>query len=235
MLKQRFHWLVGALWICSAAAQAADGPAAIGSVPKLSIADYERHIRVLASDEFEGRKPGTAGERKTIDYLVEQFKALGLAPVKGSYTQQVPIVEITAGSDATLKLGTQDLQYGRDMVTWTKRLVPEVKLEDSELVFVGHGVVAPEYGWNDYAGIDMHGKTAVILINDPGFATDYPKLFRGRAMTYYGRWTYKYEEATRQGAAGAIIIHDEIPAAYPVGHGAEQLDGAAARHGGRRR
>lgn len=216
MLKLRFHWLVGAALVASAAVQAADGPAAIASVPKLSIADYERHIRVLASDEFEGRKPGTAGERKTIDYLVEQFKALGLVPVKGdSYLQQVPIVEITAGSDSSLKLGANDLQYGRDMVVWTKRLVPEVKLEDSELVFVGHGVVAPEYGWNDYAGIDMHGKTAVILINDPGFATDDPKLFRGRAMTYYGRWTYKYEEATRQGAAGAIIIHDEIPAAYP--------------------
>lgn len=202
--------------IACSTAWAADGPQAIRSVPKLSIAEYERHIRVLAADEFEGRKPGSAGERKTVDYLIGQFKALGLAPGNGdSFVQQVPIVEITAASDASLELGTQKLQYGRDMVTWTKRLVPEVKLEDSELVFVGHGVVAPEYGWNDYAGIDMHGKTAVILINDPGFATDDPKLFRGRAMTYYGRWTYKYEEAARQGASGAIIIHDEVPAAYP--------------------
>lgn len=212
----RRYTLVVASLLAVGAAFAAEGPAAIRALTKLSMPDYERHIKVLASDEFEGRKPGSAGERKTVEYLVAQFKALGLAPANGqSYLQQVPIVEITAASDASLKLGALDLQYGRDMVTWTKRLVPEVKLEDSELVFVGHGVVAPEYGWNDYAGVDMHGKTAVILINDPGFATDDPKLFRGRAMTYYGRWTYKFEEAARQGAAGAIIIHDEVPAAYP--------------------
>jgi Zn-dependent M28 family amino/carboxypeptidase len=127
----------------------------------------------------------------------------------------VPIVEITAGSDAQLRLGATELQYMRDMVIWTKRLAPEITLTDSPLVFVGHGVVAPELGWNDYAGVDMRGKTAVILINDPGFATNDPQLFRGRAMTYYGRWTYKFEEAMRQGAAGALIIHDDVPAAYP--------------------
>jgi len=184
--------------------------------PPISPTVYERHIATLASDEFEGRKPGTAGERKTIEYLVNEFKALGLAPGNGdSYLQQVPIVEITAGSDAALTLGDARLEYGKDMVIWTKRLVPEVSLADSPLVFVGHGVVAPEYGWNDYAGVDMRGKTAVILINDPGFATDDPQLFRGRAMTYYGRWTYKFEEAARQGAAAALIIHDDKPAAYP--------------------
>lgn len=201
---------------------AATAVAGCGSMPReplqapISASEYERHIATLASDEFEGRKPATAGERKTIDYLVSQFKALGLSPGNGdSFLQQVPVVEITAGSDAALSLGEARLQYGEDMVIWTKRLVPEASLADSPLVFVGHGVVAPEYGWNDYAGIDMRGKTAVILINDPGFATDDATLFRGRAMTYYGRWTYKFEEAARQGAAAAIIVHDDRPAAYP--------------------
>ena len=186
--------------------------------PPISAAEYERHIVTLSSDEFEGRKPGTAGERKTVDYLVAEFKKLGLAPGNGdSYLQQVPIVEITAGSDATLSLGAATLEYGKDVVMWTKRIVPEISIADSPLVFVGHGVVAPEYGWNDYAGVDMRGKTAVILINDPGFATNDATLFRGRAMTYYGRWTYKFEEAARQGAAAAIIIHDDKPAAYGWG------------------
>jgi len=184
--------------------------------PAISAEEYARHIGALSADEFEGRKPGTAGERKTVEYLVAEFKKLGLEPGNGdSFLQQVPIVEITAGSDARLQLGSAELKYMQDMVIWTKRLVPEISLADSPLVFVGHGVVAPELGWNDYAGVDMRGKTAVILINDPGFATNDPKLFRGRAMTYYGRWTYKFEEAMRQGAAGALIIHDDVPAAYP--------------------
>ena len=186
--------------------------------PPISAEEYERHIVTLSSDEFEGRKPGTAGERKTVEYLESEFKKLGLAPGNGdSYLQQVPIVEITAGSDASLSLGGTKLEYGTDMVIWTKRIAPEVSIADSPLVFVGHGVVAPEYGWNDYAGVDMRGKTAVILINDPGFATNDATLFRGRAMTYYGRWTYKLEEAARQGAAAAIIIHDTKPAAYGWG------------------
>lgn len=194
---------------CSGMASRPDSPA-------VSAVVYEQHLATLASDEFEGRKPGTAGERKTVDYLVAQFRDLGLQPGNGeSFLQTVPIVEITAGSDARLRLGDRELEYMTDAVTWTKRVVPEVSLADSPLVFVGHGVVAPEYGWNDYAGVDMRGKTAVILINDPGFATDDPKLFKGRAMTYYGRWTYKFEEAARQGAAGALIVHDDAPAAYP--------------------
>ena len=184
--------------------------------PAISAEEYARHIGALSADEFAGRKPGTAGERKTVEYLVAEFKKLGLEPGNGdSFLQQVPIVEITAGSDARLQLGSAELKYMQDMVIWTKRLVPEISLADSPLVFVGHGVVAPELGWNDYAGVDMRGKTAVILINDPGFATNDANLFRGRAMTYYGRWTYKFEEAMRQGAAGALIIHDDVPAAYP--------------------
>jgi len=202
-------WVPAVLAGCVAAPTAAP-PVAI------SAAEYQRHIVTLASDEFEGRKPGTAGERKTVDYLVSEFKKLGLQPGnRGAWTQEVPIVEITAGSDAELSLGEASLAYGKDMVIWTKRVATEVSLTESPLVFVGHGVVAPEAGWNDYAGIDMRGKTAVILINDPGFATGDEKLFRGRAMTYYGRWTYKFEEAARQGAAAAIIIHDDEPAAYP--------------------
>ena len=202
-------WVPALLAGCAAAPTAAP-PVAI------SATEYQRHIVTLASDEFEGRKPGTAGERKTVDYLVAEFKKLGLKPGnRGAWTQEVPIVEITAGSDAELSLGEASLAYGKDMVIWTKRVATEVSLTESPLVFVGHGVVAPEAGWNDYAGVDMRGKTAVILINDPGFATRDEKLFRGRAMTYYGRWTYKFEEAARQGAAAAIIIHDDEPAAYP--------------------
>jgi Zn-dependent M28 family amino/carboxypeptidase len=213
MLMLRFQ---KGLWLCLTAVLA--GCAGFGRMqaPVISAEEYARHIATLAADEFEGRKPGTAGERKTVEYLVAEFKKLGLEPGNGdSYLQQVPIVEITAGSDARLQLGGTELKYMQDMVIWTKRLVPEIALTDSPLVFVGHGVVAPELGWNDYAGVDMRGKTAVILINDPGFATNDSKLFRGRAMTYYGRWTYKFEEAMRQGAAGALIIHDDVPAAYP--------------------
>jgi len=204
-----------ALWVPALLAGCVAAPTASPPVA-ISAAEYERHIVTLAGDEFEGRKPGTAGERKTVDYLVSEFKKLGLQPGnRGAWTQEVPIVEITAGSDAELRLGEASLAYGKDMVIWTKRVAPEVSLSESPLVFVGHGVVAPEAGWNDYAGLDMRGKTAVILINDPGFATGDEKLFRGRAMTYYGRWTYKFEEAARQGASAAIIIHDDEPAAYP--------------------
>lgn len=214
-MRSLSRWMVAGASALLASCSALLAPT---QAPVLSMAEYERHIVALASDEFEGRKPGTAGERKTLDYLVGEFQRLGLRPGNGeSYLQSVPFVEITTGSDASLRLGDSRLEYLTDMVIWTKRLVPEIRLENSPLVFVGHGVVAPEYGWNDYAGIDMRGKTAVILINDPGFATQDPKLFRGKAMTYYGRWTYKFEEAARQGAAAAIIVHDDAPAAYPWG------------------
>jgi Zn-dependent M28 family amino/carboxypeptidase len=187
-------------------------------LPALDAALYEQHIVTLSSDELEGRKPGTAGERKTLEYLVKEFEQLGLQPGNGdSYLQPVPFVEITPGSDTSLRLGTTDLRYGEDMVLWTKRLENEVTVEDSAVVFVGYGIVAPEYGWDDYAGLDVRGKTVVMLINDPGFATQDPALFRGNAMTYYGRWTYKFEEAARQGAAAALIVHDDKPAAYPWG------------------
>lgn len=194
-----------------------------GAAPERATIDeaaFRSHLATLASDEFEGRKPATRGEEKTIAYIREQFAAAGLQPGNGSeWFQKVPLVEITADPDTTLTFERageppQVLKYGDDMVVWTKRVVSESRIAASDLVFVGYGIVAPEYGWNDYAGVDMHGKTAVILINDPGYVTRDPKLFGGLAMTYHGRWTYKFEEAARQGAAGALIIHDTGPAAY---------------------
>jgi Zn-dependent M28 family amino/carboxypeptidase len=193
---------------------------ASGPLPKpIDAAAFENHLAMLASDEFEGRKPGTRGEERTLEYLTREFKKLGFKPGNGeSFLQPVPMVEITAASDAALKFDhgstTENLAYTEDMVIWTKRVVADAAIDSSPLVFVGYGVTAPEYGWDDYAGLDMRGKTAVILVNDPGFEIGDSTLFRGKAMTYYGRWTYKFEEAARRGAAGALIVHDTVPAAY---------------------
>jgi Zn-dependent M28 family amino/carboxypeptidase len=174
---------------------------------------YRDAVRVLASDEFEGRAPGTPGEDKTVAYLVGQFRKLGLKPGNGdSYLQSVPLVEIRAGSDATLVVSghgaTKALQYAKDMVIWTRREAPEAVLQRSGLTFVGYGIVAPEYQWNDYARLDVHGRTVVVMVGDPGYGSRDPKVFRGNAETYYGRWAYKVEEAARQGAAGVLLIHD---------------------------
>ena len=179
-----------------------------------------RHIAVMASDEFEGRAPGSPGEDKTVEYLVKEFAALGAKPGnKGSWFQEVPIRSVTVKPDAVLSLRgegfSRDLSYGSEMVVSTQRQVDSVELKDSELVFVGYGIYAPEREWNDYAGLDVRGKTVVILVNDPGYATQDYELFNGNNMTYYGRWDYKYAEAARQGAAGAIIVHETAPAAYP--------------------
>ncbi|SEK51926.1 Zn-dependent amino-or carboxypeptidase, M28 family [Chitinophaga rupis] len=179
---------------------------------------FRQHLNVLAADSFEGRKPFTAGEEKTIRYLETQFKQLGLQPGNGnSYVQEVPMVEITSEPAGPLvfkgKGGQLSLKYLDDYVATTRRVTPKVQLNNSELIFAGYGIVAPEYNWNDYAGLDVKGKTVVVLVNDPGFADT--ALFKGHTMTYYGRWTYKYEEAARQGAAGIIIIHDTAPASYP--------------------
>ena len=178
------------------------------------------HVRILASDEFEGRAPGGEGERLTVEYLERTFAAAGLQPgANGSWRQDAALVAATLTNDPVLTINGRDgaRQYvlGQHFNAWTKRLEPVVTVEDAELVFVGYGIVAPELNWNDYAGLDMRGKIAVILINDPDFDTGDDRGFGGRAMTYYGRWTYKYEEAARQGAAGAIIIHQTAPAAYP--------------------
>jgi Zn-dependent M28 family amino/carboxypeptidase len=180
---------------------------------------YRTYVATLASDGLEGRSPGTPGGERTVEYLEQQFRELGLQPANGdSYRQEVALVELTAAPDARLAFARGEtgmqLAYGDDMVITTRRVQPEAAIADSEVVFVGYGIVAPEYGWDDYAGLDLRGKTALILVNDPGFGSGDPALFNGRSMTYYGRWTYKYEEAARQGAAAAIIIHDTAPASY---------------------
>ncbi|MBB1469080.1 MULTISPECIES: M28 family metallopeptidase [Pseudoalteromonas] len=174
------------------------------------------HVKVLASDEFGGRAPSSKGEELTLAYLTDEFKKLGYQPGNGdSFLQEVPLVSLEADPNMVLTIGGKDYQYKKDMVMGSSRISERQSIKDSELVFVGYGVNAPEYNWNDYAGLDVKGKTVVILVNDPGFATKDPALFTGDAMTYYGRWTYKYEEASRQGAAGAIIVHETAPASYP--------------------
>ncbi|NNE34316.1 MAG: M28 family peptidase [Rhodothermales bacterium] len=178
------------------------------------------NIETLASDAFEGRGPSSPGEEKTITFLADEFESLGLVGGNGdSFYQDVPLVAINTDPATVMMIQggsvSQRLTYGDDYIAWTKRVVEGAALENSELVFVGYGIVAPEYGWNDYEGLDVAGKTVVILVNDPGYATQDEALFNGNAMTYYGRWTYKYEEAARQGAAGALIIHDTSPAGYP--------------------
>lgn len=191
---------------------AADVTASYNSINKEQLTE---HIKTLASDEFEGRAPSTKGEKLTLDYLTKQLTAIGFKPGNGnSFLQPVPMVSIEASSDMALSIGGKEYQYGHDMVMGSSRISDFEQLKDSELVFVGYGVNAPEYQWNDYEGLDVEGKTVVILVNDPGFATKDPALFNGNAMTYYGRWTYKYEEASRQGAEGAIIIHETAPASY---------------------
>jgi Zn-dependent M28 family amino/carboxypeptidase len=190
----------------------------------LSEATMKDVTRLLSSDEFEGRMPGTPGEEKTIALMVERFKAAGLQPGNGdSWVQEVPLIEITGKDYAPLTIaGPKDgsatniaLDFRKDWVGVTYREDAATAIKDSELVFVGYGINAPERGWNDYAGVDVKGKTVVILVNDPDWqAANLEGTFNGRAMTYYGRWTYKYEEAARQGAAGALIVHQTAPASY---------------------
>ena len=179
--------------------------------------EFTKHIAVLASDSLEGRKPFSEGEVKTINYLKTEFEKLGLQPGNGdSYFQKVPLVDIMSKPTGKLVFkgakSNVELNYLDDFVAASRRVREKVDLKDSEMIFAGYGIVAPEYGWNDYAGLDVKGKTVVVLVNDPGFWDS--KLFKGKTMTYYGRWTYKFEEAARQGAAGVIIIHDTKPASY---------------------
>ena len=197
-------------------------PAPIPNVTPVPVSEktLEEMVRTLSSDAFEGRAPSTAGEDKTVAYLIEKFKAAGLQPGNnGSWTQDVPTVEITGQNSAGLAVtgGKETMLFapGKDFVAGSYRVTPQTDIRDAELVFVGYGINAPELGWNDYAGVDMKGKIAVILVNDPDYAqADENGLFKGRRMTWYGRWPYKYEEAARQGAAGALIVHDTFPAAY---------------------
>ena len=183
------------------------------------------HIKTLASDEFEGRAPGTKGEELTVNYLTEQFKKIGLKPGNpdGTYIQKVPLAGFTPQPTMSFKVGNKQMAFdpATDYIARSLRYAPDVKVENSEVVFVGYGVVAPEYGWDDYKGVDVKGKTVVFLINDPAIpdSSDPTKLddkmFKGKAMTYYGRWTYKFEIASEKGAAAAIIVHETGPAGYP--------------------
>ena len=183
------------------------------------------HIQVLASDEFEGRAPGTKGEELSVKYISDQFKQIGLKPGNpdGTYTQEVPLAGIKSEPRMSFIVGdkTFDLKYPDDFIASSARLQPEIKINNSEVVFVGYGVVAPEYGWDDYKNVDVRGKTLLMLIGDPPVPDpkDPSKLdetmFKGKAMTYYGRWTYKYEIAAQKGAAAAVIIHETGPAGYP--------------------
>ena len=182
--------------------------------------NLHKHIKILASDEFGGRAPGSEGGEKTKDYIKEEFLTSGLVPIKDNYFLDVPlskmVVDVNKSSlNIETKNDTRQLIAGSESVFWSKQVKKEISVESSELVFIGYGVVAPEYDWNDYKDIDVTGKTLVMLINDPGFRLEDPNLFKGRAMTYYGRWVYKFEEAARQGAEAVLIIHETEPAAYP--------------------
>ena len=213
----------------------------IGDLPDIDADAVLAHTKILASDEFEGRGPGTKGEQLTVDYLVEQFKKIGLKPgnTDGTYVQKVPLVGITADGAPLVVRGAsgseRSLKWRDDLVAWTKHVADGAAIENSEMVFVGYGVVAPEYQWDDYKGVDVKGKTIVMLINDPPVPDPAnesqldPKTFGGRAMTYYGRWTYKYEIGAEKGAAGVLIIHETEPAGYPFevlqgGNLGEKLD-----------
>lgn len=179
-----------------------------------------RHVRLLASDDFEGRAPASAGEQRTVDYLVEQFKAAGVQPggEQGGWTQAVPLVraQVDGPVRATLHVGGRDqsLVNGTDVTLQSLRPIDTVALKNAPLVFVGYGISAPERQWDDYKGVDLRGKIAVVLINDADFATPQPGAFDGKAVTYYGRWTYKYEEGARQGALGVLVVHETAPASY---------------------
>jgi Zn-dependent M28 family amino/carboxypeptidase len=218
--------LLVALASVTAAGCGKSGPVAMAQLPDIDAAAVLAHAKVLSSDEFEGRAPGTKGEELTVNYLVDEFKKIGLKPgnTDGTFIQKVPLVGITpAPAPLVLAKGKEQLtlKWKDDVVAWTKQVADVVILNKSELVFVGYGVVAPEYNWDDYKGVDVKGKTLVMLVGDPPVPDAAspgqldPKVFGGRAMTYYGRWTYKYEIAAMKGAAGALIVHETEPAGYP--------------------
>jgi Zn-dependent M28 family amino/carboxypeptidase len=226
MNKLKTGFLVSLLVGACAAPLGRYEPSALAAAESVMTAErLLGHIRILSSDRFEGRAPGTRGEQLTVDYLERQFRDLGLAPGNpdGSYIQNVPLVGITATRSARLAAGGQRMRmrFPDDYVVNSRHFKRRVQVRDSELVFVGYGVVAPEYGWDDYKGVDVRGKTLVMLINDPAVPDprDPAKLderyFGGKAMTYYGRWTYKYEIASEKGAAAVLLIHETGPAGYP--------------------
>src|SRR6201991_4356767 len=201
----------------------AEYPGHPSTPPDINAADLATRDKAIADDSFEGRGPGTKNGEAAAQWIADEMKRIGLKPGNhGSYFQEVPSVQITLdAAKSSLAFNTQQgalaPKFPDEAVYWTPQFKSDtVKVANAPLVFVGYGVVAPEYHWNDYDGVDVKGKTVVILINDPGNedAKPDPAYFKGKAMTYYGRWTYKYEEAARQGAAAAIIVHETVPAAY---------------------
>ena len=227
-MRWQFRWHAPLLALAMLVLRTAPGaePGVAPALDSISGDDLLGHIKVLASDAFEGRAPGTPGEEKTVDYLTGQFRKLGLKPGNpdGTFVQDVPLVGFQATSvtgsivadGKTLKMG-----FPNDWVGVSRRQAEKVSVSRSDVVFVGYGVVAPEYGWDDYKGVDVRGKTIVMLINDPAVPDPAdaskldPAFFKGKAMTYYGRWTYKYEIASEKGAAAALIVHETEPAGYP--------------------
>jgi Zn-dependent M28 family amino/carboxypeptidase len=229
----RIRLAVATLVLCAACADkpasppAADPASAAVPAARIEADRILDRIKVLSSDEFEGRAPGTKGEDLTVKYLEDEFKKLGLKPgnTDGTYTQKVPLVGITATNSQPLTItkGTQKqtFKWSDDVVAWTKHVADGASIKDSDLIFAGYGVEAPEFNWNDFKDVDVKGKTIVVLVNDPQVpdAADPARLdarlFNGNAMTYYGRWTYKFEEGARKGAAGVLIVHETGPAGYP--------------------
>ncbi|CAB0150757.1 Bacterial leucyl aminopeptidase [Pseudidiomarina piscicola] len=191
-------------------------PNAQTSSVSVSLENLHEDIKVLASDEFGGRGPLTEGETLTINYLADAYQQAGLVgAVSGDFLQPVEMAKITPDQSMKLQIGDLTFDAGSDFTARTQQIKHLVNLEDSDVVFVGYGINAPEHQWNDFADVDVEGKTLIVLVNDPGFATQDDNLFTGNAMTYYGRWTYKYEEAARQGASAVFIVHETAPAAYP--------------------
>ena len=221
--------VVSALAVCGARPIAQTLPAPkvpLAALPQIDPDKILDHIKQLGSDAFQGRAPGTEGENKTVAYLESHFKALGLKPGNpdGTYIQKVPLVGITGSETQPLVFrkggSTLPLKWKDDVVAWSKHVAPTASIANSDVVFVGYGVTAPEYKWDDFKGLDVKGKTIVVLVNDPPIpdpadpAKLDPNMFKGRAMTYYGRWTYKFEEGARRGAAAVLIVHQTGPAGY---------------------
>ncbi|MDT0593929.1 M28 family metallopeptidase [Glaciecola petra] len=215
LLKSTLFALLASSLVLSACTQAPSSDNFEEVYSNISEDELRAHIKTLASDEFGGRAPATEGEKLTLDYLTEELSKVGFEPGNGdSFFQQVDLMQISADENMSLQMGSHTFAYKENMVASSKREQAQIDLKDSELVFLGYGVNAPEYDWNDYSMADVKGKTVIVLVNDPGFAAPDGDRFQGKTMTYYGRWSYKYEEASAQGAAAVFIVHETEPASY---------------------
>lgn len=217
MRTQNYFILLAALFITACTSPEKNLQKAESVISTEKMIEY---IKELGSDEYQGRKPFSEGETKTIKYIADLYQEIGLDPVQNdSYFQEVPLVEVSLEDPDHLELNTpkeiKKLKYGDEFVVFSRRLQDKIDLIESEMIFAGYGIVAPEYGWDDYKDLDVKGKTVVVLVNDPGFGSEDKSFFKGNEMTYYGRWTYKYEEAARQGALALLIVHQDRPAGYP--------------------